>query len=422
MWASSTTLLNLQTTNTSFSLIFVSSSRVSVKRLNFSTDIEIAMYDVNRMGTITLERLIHILSLLAKSNSLLIVSRHVSPVETKIVKILTVSCLYLMVDDLSAKIEFRRFKYSMLLLMYAINLLRAILCCESRCSSKTSFTCIYLLLSILTTFFLRFVGYGFVKLIWRKKMNLLRDPLLQTLFTHDIVLVGSVVRESLAGTPLESYVRDGTVVGRAFFKQWLTINRLLHNKMVSMTVENETHLNIVALFLLKWKEGIDMRLRMSFRKNVMSTPASFPRLDVDVNTLCLSRNGLFVDGSIFEKEPVPLARLWHQCTQRQFRLATTTPFNDAKWNTQRIQSLVDQGWEYLDAAVRPAAAPYPKDICCICRESFEGTVLVTTCNHYFHTHCWKEHAMSRSTAFSFTPLKVHCPLCREEFLPWQTLV
>jgi hypothetical protein len=252
-------------------------------------------------------------------------------------------------------------------------------------------------------------------------MNLLRDPLLQTLLTHDIVLIGSVVRESLAGTSLESYISEnGTVVGRAYFKEWLTINRVLHDRMITMTVENETHIHIVALFLLKWKENLTMRLRLSFMKNAMTT-STFPRLDVDVNTLCLSRNGLFVDGSNFEKEPVPLARLWHQCTQRQFRLVTLTPFSDAKWNIQRIQSLVDQGWEYLDAAIRPAAAPYPKDICCICREPFEGTVLVTSCNHHFHNHCWKEHAQTRSTAFSFTPLKIHCPLCREAFLPWQTL-
>ena len=249
---------------------------------------------------------------------------------------------------------------------------------------------------------------------------LLQDKRIQLLLRHDIVLVGSVVREALSGMAFHKF--DGTVVGRAYYKDWLVVNRVLHELTEKMTVESDSHINLVALYNLRDEDNDCLRVRLSFVKNAMSS--NFPRLDVDVNTLCLSRNGIFVDGNLYEKEPVPLARLWQQCQKRQFRLAHSTPFNDVKWCVQRVQSLIDQGWQFLESSIERATST-PDDICSICRDPLRSKriTVVTSCEHYFHEDCWRSHvnATQNTTEFSFSPIKLTCPMCRTEFSPWAVL-
>ena len=253
-------------------------------------------------------------------------------------------------------------------------------------------------------------------------MSLLVDPLVHVLLTHDVVLCGSVVREWLAGTTMDDFVaRHGVVVGRTSYSQWLTINRILFNRVAMMAVEVETNNGTQALYHVHWGNNEVVKVRLYFEKIKYM---HFPRRDADVNRLCFSRNGLVLPADEFEKEPVPLARLWNQCLQKQFRLCHEPLLNDTGWKIKRVQSLLDQGWEYLDSCIHKSSPPYPDDVCAICQESFESDVIETSCKHCFHRECWQRHVHSKSTttAFSFTPLKILCPLCRESFYPWQILV
>ena len=273
-------------------------------------------------------------------------------------------------------------------------------------------------------FLVFFLGHAFVgstKKKSRNQMSLLSDQLIHVLLTHEIVLCGSIVREWLAGTTMNDFIAEkGIVVGRTKYSQWLTINRILFNKCAMMAVEAETANGTQALYHVHWNEQV-VKVRLYFEKVKYM---HFPRRDLDVNRLCFSRDGLFLPRDEFEKEPVPLARLWNQCLNKQFRLCHGPLLNDTGWKLKRVQSLLDQGWEYLDSCVHEAAAPYPDDVCAICQEPFEEDVIETSCNHSFHRMCWQQHVHSKSTttAFSFTPLQISCPLCRESFYPWQILV
>lgn len=249
-------------------------------------------------------------------------------------------------------------------------------------------------------------------------MSLLTDPLVQVLLTHDVTLCGSIVREWLAGTTMDDF--HGIVVGRVNHGQWRTVNRVLYPFIAMMTVEIETSNGIQTMYHLRSPEQ-RLKVRLYFEKVKYM---HFPRRGIDVNRLCLTRDGLQVESQEFDKEPVPLARLWNQCIQRQFRLCQEPMLNDTVWKVKRVQSLLDQGWTYLDSCVALVHPPYPDDVCAICQDAFDSNVMETSCNHCFHQSCWEQHVASKitTTAFSISPLQVSCPLCREKFYPWQIIM
>lgn len=269
--------------------------------------------------------------------------------------------------------------------------------------------------------------------------RLLENELIQQLLMFDVTLVGSVVRESLRpGFEFSEFVDNGgVIVGQCPLTVKNFVERALFDQIIRSRIEMTTMANVVVHYILHGEDGGTVRLRLGYYKIMQQ---EFPKCDVDINCLSLSRAGLYVDPLLVHSKPSnltqpppyisvpnPLSTLIQMCRNKRFSLIS--PQTDTVFKTMRASNLIQRGWFYMGSSlirVLPTEVP-DDDVCSICSESFCRTIPVfeTRCGHMYHGKCWEKYFQSKDTVElggMHMPLFISCPLCRENMHIYEALL
>jgi len=268
--------------------------------------------------------------------------------------------------------------------------------------------------------------------------RLLANDLIQQLLMFDVTLVGSVVRESLhPDFDFQDFVDDGgVVVGHCPLTVKNFVERALFDQIIRSTIEMTTMANVIVHYILHGEDETTIRLRIGYFKVIQQ---EFPKVDVDVNALSLSRAGLFVDPLLVHSKPStmtaqpppyisvpnPLGTLIKMCREKTFSIIS--PQTDTVFKTMRASQLIERGWLYTGSSlVRVSSKELPKDdVCSICSDSFSPTkpVFETRCGHLYHGKCWKQYFESKDIVPGGVPMPfLSCPLCRENMHIYEALL
>jgi hypothetical protein len=276
--------------------------------------------------------------------------------------------------------------------------------------------------------------------------RLLENELIQQLLMFDVTLVGSVVRESMRpGFELSEFVDNGgVIVGQCPLTAKNFVERALFDQIIRSRIEMTTMANVVVHYMLHSENGRGtVRLRLGYYKIMQQ---EFPKCDVDINCLSLSRAGLFVDPLLVHSKPSnltkpppyisvpnPLSTLIHMCRNKRFSLIS--PQTDTVFKTMRASNLIQRGWFYMGsslARVPPTEVP-DDDVCSICSERFceNEPVFETRCGHMYHGKCWENYLKSKESTgvelggiqtYIQLPSDISCPLCREHVAIYEALL
>lgn len=252
-------------------------------------------------------------------------------------------------------------------------------------------------------------------------VDLLEDSLLQSLLLFDVVLHGSIVREAMAGVRLDDYVAKGEViVATAPHVVKPYIERTLFERILSITTETNSFSTEVVRYEMSYQESI-VPLRVGYFKCLQM---NFPKKDIDINQLTLSREGLGTCGhTSLVRHPSPLHCVLVGCQKREFRIVE--PYTDVLFKFRRAKRFVERGWTLVHGGVAmKSVEDVPDDDCAVCKEPLNtvGPAIETRCRHCFHARCWANLVDSKTAQNTLLPIQVHCPLCRHPFMCTEALV
>lgn len=253
-------------------------------------------------------------------------------------------------------------------------------------------------------------------------VDLLEDALLQSLLLFDVVLHGSIVRETMAGVRLDDFVaRGGVIVATAPHVVKPYIDRTLFQQILNITVENNSLSTLVVRYELSYQKSI-VPLCIGYYKCLQM---DFPKKDLDVNQLTLSREGLGTCGhASLGGHPSPLHAALVGCQRREFRIVE--PYTDVHFKFRRAKRFIERGWTLVHGgiALKRADDAVPDDDCAVCKEPLNGVgaVIETRCRHCFHAQCWTDLVNSKTAQNALLSIQVHCPLCRHPFMVTEALV
>lgn len=247
-------------------------------------------------------------------------------------------------------------------------------------------------------------------------MYLLSDWLVKQLLLFDMILYGSIVRDTMAEIDLHAFVDDGGIITcNGPISSMSYLERLLHQCILTRAVDTNS---LSATTITYVFDHIDRRVTVciSYYKCIQK---ELPCRNIDVNGLCLSRTGLFLSipntfqPSIFQSHPCPLLTVLEQCQKKEFSMLNL----GIPDGTADAKRLIEKGWTMVNGAVHAAADVPEDDVCSICNHGFSSQSIETRCGHVFHTACWNDYLRSKPRVEI-----IPCPMCRHEMQRWEALV
>lgn len=263
-------------------------------------------------------------------------------------------------------------------------------------------------------------------------ISFLEDPFMHQLLMCDVILVGSIVRElQRPGFVLRDFYEHSVVVGQCPLLAKPYLERVLFTYLKRSRIEYTSMVNTVVFYDLHHPKEKDLliRLRIAFYK---IDQQEFPKVDLDVNALSLSRGGLMVDPLFLQHKPVssinppfssipsPFTSILTQIRDKTFNIVQ--PDSDMMWKTKRAQLFIDRGWTYSGSALCLLDEDeVPDDTCSICTQPLiTQTCFRTRCGHAYHGGCWQEYV--RKKIFGDMVSLLTCPLCRHQIMCYEALL
>ena len=254
---------------------------------------------------------------------------------------------------------------------------------------------------------------------------LLGDWLIQKLLMFDMVLHTSIVRETFANVNVLDFIEQGGIIvcsGPIIAKNYFE-RTMKHIMLNEPSLEREMLTGNLYHYSFHHLDR-EVLVKILYFK---TTPHhhEFPRYDVDINRLCISRTGLYVNPYRgVDATPTLLYTLMQQCANKEFQIID--PLIDPHWKFQRAKSLIARGYKLKNPHI--IEKEEMNCDCSICQNTVDEDIVceLFICKHKFHVECWRNYLKSKTTnrtTINFAlPDLVPCPNCRQKYQQWRVLI